>query len=101
MPMYAHYVTSKAALIGMTRALARELGPQGINVNCVMPGMTETDVDIPGRTDAIRDRVIGMQCVKRAGTSEDVVGMVLFLASPASAFIAGQSVLIDGGSAHL
>lgn len=101
MPMYAHYVTSKAALIGLTRSLARELGPQGITVNCVMPGLTETDVEIPGRTDATRNRVIDMQCIKRIGASEDVVGMMLFLSSPASGFMAGQTVLIDGGSAHL
>ncbi|MDB5794183.1 MAG: family oxidoreductase [Noviherbaspirillum sp.] len=101
MPMYAHYVTSKSALIGLTRSLARELGPQGITVNCVMPGLTETDVEIPGRTDATRHRVIDMQCIKRVGTSEDIVGMMLFLSSPASGFMAGQTVLIDGGSAHL
>jgi NAD(P)-dependent dehydrogenase (short-subunit alcohol dehydrogenase family) len=101
MPMYAHYVTSKAAVIGLTRSLARELGPQGINVNCVMPGMTETEVDIPGRSDATRQRVIDMQCIKRTGHAEDVVGVVLFLSSAASSFIAGQTVLVDGGSAHL
>lgn len=101
MPGYAHYVSSKAALVGLTRALARELGPQGITVNCIMPGMTETDVDIPGRTDQIRAKVVDMQCIKRLGTPEDVAGMVLFMASPAAGFMSGQSVLVDGGSAHL
>lgn len=101
LPMFMHYVTSKAAVIGMTRVMARELGPSGITVNCILPGMTETEVENPARTDTIRGRVLELQCLKRLEVPEDLVGTVLFLASPASAFITGQSIAVDGGSVHL
>jgi 3-oxoacyl-[acyl-carrier protein] reductase len=101
LPMFTHYVTSKAAVIGMTRAMARELGPHGITVNCVLPGLTDTEVDNPGRTDAMRAKVVDLQCVKRIERPEDLVGMLLFLASPASAFVTGQSIAVDGGSVFL
>lgn len=100
-PMFMHYVTSKAAVIGMTRSMAKELGPDGITVNCVLPGLTETEVENPGRSDAMRTKVIEMQCVKRLGVPEDLVGMLLFLASPASAFTTGQSIAVDGGTVFL
>ena len=101
LPMFAHYVTSKAAVIGLTRVMARELGPHGITVNAVLPGLTETEVDNPGRTDAMRQKVLDMQCVKRLEQPDDLVSTLLFLASPSSAFITGQSLLVDGGAAHL
>ncbi len=101
LPLFLHYVTSKAAVIGMTRAMARELGPHGVTVNCVLPGLTETEVDNPGRTEAMRSKVIDLQCVKRLEVPEDLVGALLFLASPASGFITGQSLAVDGGSAFL
>jgi 3-oxoacyl-[acyl-carrier protein] reductase len=101
LPMFAHYVTSKAAVIGLTRTMATELGPHGVTVNCVLPGLTETEVENPGRNDAIRNKVIDLQCVKRLGVPEDLVGMMLFLASPASSFITGQSIAVDGGSVFL
>ena len=101
LPMFTHYVTSKAAVIGLTRAMATELGPHGVTVNCILPGLTETEVENPGRSDAMRARVVEMQCVKRLEVPEDLVGMLLFLASPASAFITGQSLAVEGGSAFL
>lgn len=100
-PMFMHYVTSKSAVIGMTRAMATELGPYGITVNCVLPGLTDTEVDNPGRTDAMRKKIIDMQCVKRIGRPDDMVGTMLFLASDASAFVTGQSIAVDGGSVFL
>jgi len=100
-PMFMHYVTSKSAVIGMTRAMATELGPYGITVNCVLPGLTDTEVDNPGRTDAMRQKIIDMQCVKRIGRPDDMVGTMLFLASDASAFVTGQSIAVDGGSVFL
>lgn len=99
--MFMHYVTSKSAVIGLTRTMATELGPHGVTVNCILPGLTETEVDTPGRTDAIRAKIVEMQRIKRLGVPEDLVGMLLFLASPASDFITGQSLLVDGGSAML
>lgn len=101
LPLFMHYVTSKAAVIGITRTMAKELGPHGITVNCVLPGLTETEVDNPGRTDAIRARIIDMQCIKRLEVPDDLVGTMLFLASPASAFMTGQSLVVDGGSAFI
>jgi NAD(P)-dependent dehydrogenase (short-subunit alcohol dehydrogenase family) len=100
-PMFMHYVTSKSAVIGMTRAMATELGPHGITVNCVLPGLTDTEVDNPGRTDAMRQKIIDMQCVKRIGQPVDMVGTMLFLASDASEFVTGQSIAVDGGSVFL
>lgn len=100
-PMFLHYVTSKSAVIGMTRAMATELGPHGITVNCVLPGLTDTEVDNPGRTDAMRKKIIDMQCVKRIGRPDDMVGTMLFLASDASEFVTGQSIAVDGGSVFL
>jgi NAD(P)-dependent dehydrogenase (short-subunit alcohol dehydrogenase family) len=100
-PMFMHYVTSKSAVIGMTRAMATELGPHSITVNCLLPGLTDTEVDNPGRTDAMRKKIIDMQCVKRIGCPDDMVGTMLFLASDASAFITGQSIAVDGGSVFL
>jgi 3-oxoacyl-[acyl-carrier protein] reductase len=100
-PMFMHYVTSKSAVIGMTRAMATELGPHNITVNCLLPGLTDTEVDNPGRTDAMRKKIIDMQCVKRIGCPDDMVGTMLFLASDASAFITGQSIAVDGGSVFL
>jgi len=100
-PMFMHYVTSKSAVIGMTRAMATELGPHGVTVNCVLPGLTDTEVDNPGRTDAMRKKIIDMQCVKRIGRPDDMVGTMLFLASDASEFVTGQSIAVDGGSVFL
>jgi NAD(P)-dependent dehydrogenase (short-subunit alcohol dehydrogenase family) len=100
-PMFMHYVTSKTAVIGLTRTMATELGPNGVTVNCVLPGLTETEVANPGRTDAIRKRMIELQPVKRLGVPDDLVGTMLFLASPAAEFITGQCLAVDGGSAFL
>ena len=101
LPFFLHYVTSKAAVIGMTRAMARELGGDGITVNSVLPGLIETEIDNPGRTDALRQRVLDMQCVKILGEPTNLVGMILFLASPASSYLTGQSIAVDGGAVHL
>lgn len=100
-PMFCHYVTSKAAVIGMTRAMAKELGPHGVTVNCLLPGLTETEVDNQGRSDAMRQRAVEMQAIKRLGRPEDMVGTVMYLASPMSGFMTGQSILVDGGMAFI
>jgi len=99
-PGFLHYVTSKAAILGLTRSMARELGADGITVNAVMPGLTETEGS-EGTADAIWDVVLKGQCIPRREQPEDVVGAVLFLASDAAAFITGQTIVVDGGSAHL
>jgi len=96
-PNYLHYITSKAALDGMTRSLARELGPHGITVNAILPGATFTEIERKTVTPAQKERIIAMQCIPRAEVPEDLVGTVLFLASEASAFVTGQSINLDGG----
>ena len=96
-----HYVTSKAALIGMTRALARELGAHGITVNAVLPGMTETEIAVVGRRPEHNTKINAGRAIARDEVPEDIVGAVRFLASPAASFITGQSLLVDGGSAFL
>ena len=98
---YLHYVATKSAAIGMTRSMARELGGSGVTVNAVLPGQILTEVENPGQTDELVARVLSRQIVPRSGTPEDVLGMLLYLASPASDFVTGQSFVIDGGLAHL
>lgn len=100
-PGFLHYVTSKSALIGMGRAMAREVGPHGITVNAVLPGMIETEMENIGRTDEGRQHVIGNQSLQRQQTPEDMLGTLLFLASPASGFMTGQSICVDGGAAFV
>jgi NAD(P)-dependent dehydrogenase (short-subunit alcohol dehydrogenase family) len=99
-PGYLHYVASKSALIGFTRVLARELAPHGITVNCVVPSMIETETaerDYPG----VSAGVIADQAIQRYQQPEDIVGLLCFLASRASAFTTGQTILADGGRAFL
>ena len=100
-PGFTHYVTSKSALIGMTRCMARELGDANITVNAVLPGMIETEVENAGRTDAGRAAVIGHQSIRRQQEPMDMVGTLLFLSSPAAAFMTGQSLCVDGGAAFI
>ncbi len=99
-PNYLHYIASKAALIGMSGSMARELGPDGITVNAILPGATFTEIERKTVTAEQKQRIIAMQCIPRAETPEDLVGTVLFLASDASAFITGQTINLDGGATH-
>jgi 3-oxoacyl-[acyl-carrier protein] reductase len=100
-PGYLHYIASKAALIGMSRSLARELGADGITVNAILPGATETGIARATVTPAQKQAMIAMRCVPREETPEDLIGTALFLASDASAFVTGQSITVDGGLTHL
>jgi 3-oxoacyl-[acyl-carrier protein] reductase len=100
-PNYLHYTTSKAAIIGMTRSLARELGAHGITVNAVLPGATETEIERETVTPEQKAAMIAMRCIHRAETPDDLIGLTLFLASDASAFLTGQSITVDGGLTHL
>lgn len=98
-PNYLHYVTSKAALIGLTRALANEVGPLGIRVNAITPGATITEVARETVRPEQLEAIVAQTALGRAESPEDLVGMVLFLASPASDFITGQTFNVDGGQA--
>jgi 3-oxoacyl-[acyl-carrier protein] reductase len=99
-PGMLHYVTSKSALIGFTHALARELAPRGVTVNCVVPSMVRTETserDYPGAEVA----AVEEQAIRRYQEPEDLVGLLVFLASPASEFVTGQTILADGGRVFL
>jgi NAD(P)-dependent dehydrogenase (short-subunit alcohol dehydrogenase family) len=92
------YVTSKAAIVGMTRTLAHELGPDNIRVNCVMPGaiLTERQRRL-WLTDAYKAEVLGRQAIKRLLVPEEVARLVLFLAADDSSAVTNQSYIVDGG----
>jgi NAD(P)-dependent dehydrogenase (short-subunit alcohol dehydrogenase family) len=98
-PFLLHYVTSKGAIVALTRALAKELGRDSIHVNCVAPGFTMSDgvKEHPGVVEALRDVSVAARTIQRDQVPEDVVGAVVFLCSPAADFITGQTMVIDGG----
>ena len=96
-----HYVTSKAAMIGFTRSLAREVGEHGITVNVILPGSTQTEIERTTTTPELRRKIVDMQCIKRVETPNDLAKFALFLASDDSGFITGQSIAVDGGLTHL
>lgn len=92
----AVYAMSKAGLVGLTKGLARDLGPRGITVNNIQPGPIDTDMN-PADSDfgaALREQVLA---VPRYGTADEVAGMVAYLASAEAAFVTGASLTIDGG----
>lgn len=91
-----HYSASKAAVIGFTKALAKEEAPSGMTVNCIAPGFIETEMNALLSEEAVSE-IIEKTPLGRAGTPADVAGVMLFLASPASDFITGQTITVDGG----
>jgi 3-oxoacyl-[acyl-carrier protein] reductase len=95
------YAVTKAALIMMTRRLGVELGPYGINVNCVAPGYIKTDMAGAGKTpeeEAQHEkRVAGITMLRRVAMPEEVASVVAFLSGPDSDFICGQTITVDGG----
>ena len=95
-PGWLHYVASKGATIGMTRSMARELGDYNVTVNAIAPGFTLTDASIGNVKDAAN---YGIQrgALKRASQPDDMVGTALYLASSASDFVTGQTIVVDGG----
>lgn len=94
---FAHYVASKGGIIGLTRALAVELGPHNICINCVAPGFTDTEAS-RGLADVTKYDT-SKTPLRRLERPEDLTGAALFLASPESDFITGQTLLVDGGRA--
>jgi NAD(P)-dependent dehydrogenase (short-subunit alcohol dehydrogenase family) len=98
-PFLLHYVTSKGAIVALTRALAKELGKDGIHVNCVAPGFTMSEgvQAHPEVVEKLRDASVAARTIQRDQVPEDVVGAVVFLCTPAADFITGQTMVIDGG----
>ncbi len=100
-PRMTHYIASKGALTGLVRGLATELGPAGITVNAVAPGLTATEhalADVPQQHfEAVRSR----QAIPRTGRPEDIAAAVAFAVSDDAGFMTGQTLLIDGGEGRI
>jgi 3-oxoacyl-[acyl-carrier protein] reductase len=92
----AVYSAAKAGLDGLTRSLARELGPRNIRVNSVAPGYFESEM-VKGMTDEQKQRIVRRTPLGRLARAEDVANAVYFLASPQASFITGQVLIVDGG----
>jgi NAD(P)-dependent dehydrogenase (short-subunit alcohol dehydrogenase family) len=98
-PFLLHYVTSKGAIVAFTRALAKELGKDGVRVNCVAPGFTMSQgvLDNPEVVEKLQQASVSARTIQRDQEPEDVVGAVVYLAGETSSFVTGQTIVIDGG----
>ena len=99
-PMMLHYVSSKGAIVAMSRAMAREVGEDNICINTIAPGLTESEnvAAAPQWTDERLDSNAASRCIQRREAPEDLVGTVIFLSSRDADFITGQVLVVDGGS---
>jgi len=99
-PFLLHYVTSKGAIVAMTRSMARELGDDNICVNALAPGLTESEAVTSNDqwSGPPRDNNVAGRAIKRAEMPEDLVGAMVFLCSKDSDFVTGQTLVVDGGS---
>jgi 3-oxoacyl-[acyl-carrier protein] reductase/(S)-1-phenylethanol dehydrogenase len=97
-PGFTGYITSKMANVGMTRALARDLGGHGVTVNAIAPGLTRTAAAAADVPQFIWDRVLAQQLIPRAGEPLDLAGALSFLCSDDAAFVTGQTYHVDGGA---
>jgi NAD(P)-dependent dehydrogenase (short-subunit alcohol dehydrogenase family) len=98
-PHFLHYVASKGAVIAMTRSLAKEMGPAGVTVNAIAPGLVqnESSARLNDDSDAYFSAVARQRAIARGMDPGDLVGAVGFLASPEAGFITGQTLIVDGG----
>lgn len=95
-PLFLHYVASKAALVGMTRSLAREVGEYGICVNAIAPGLVQHEGQ--NAPKEFTEFQLKARALKRLETPEDLLGVLVYLASSDSDFVTGQTLMVDGGS---
>ena len=93
----AHYSAAKAGVLGLAKAMARELGPDGIRVNCVTPGLIQTDINAGKISDEKRTEIIAGIPLGRLGEPQDVANIYLFLASPLSGYVTGAVIDVNGG----
>jgi NAD(P)-dependent dehydrogenase (short-subunit alcohol dehydrogenase family) len=97
-PEMTAYIASKGGIVGFTRALAAEAGAHGITVNCITPGLIQTEgTEVEDPTGELFSEIVGGQAVKRRGRPEDIAECAAYLASPAASFITGQTINVDGG----
>jgi NAD(P)-dependent dehydrogenase (short-subunit alcohol dehydrogenase family) len=94
---YAHYVSSKAGVMGLSRAMARELGPHGVRVNTLTPGPTFTEIERATVTPEQKEAMIATQCIRRPGAPEDIADATVFLLSKQARWVTGQLLNVDGG----
>jgi NAD(P)-dependent dehydrogenase (short-subunit alcohol dehydrogenase family) len=102
-PNMAHYVTSKGAVVAMTRTLSRELGEHGICINTLSPGFTLSETvlaDNPHHVDMSRTGAVQRRALKRDMFPPDLLGALVFLSSSDSDFITGQTIAVDGGATN-
>lgn len=95
---FLHYTSAKAALVGMARSMARELGPFGIAVNAVGPGLVHTPAVVAAQEQKYLDLVVNGQCLREPIVQRDIVDAVAFLVSPAARMVTGQTLLVNGGA---
>lgn len=93
-----HYSAAKGGILGLTKAMARELAPDGVRSNAICPGFIDTDITAGKLTNEMRAQVLAGIPMGRAGTARDVAGCALFLASDLSAYVTGSEVDVNGGS---
>jgi 3-oxoacyl-[acyl-carrier protein] reductase len=98
-PGFAHYIASKAAIVGLTRALARELGPYSVNVNTLTPDYIAFDRDYDNRQPQMAPALAAQRSFAREQRPDDMVGTLLYLVGPGSDFVTGQDVWVNGGRA--
>ena len=99
-PLWMHYVASKAAVSGMSRVMAREVGAAGVTVNAIAPGFTLTEASL-GLLEDAETYGVDRGAIKRAGQPDDIVGTALFLASDQAGYLTGQTIVVDGGKQFL
>ncbi|MBU2998112.1 SDR family oxidoreductase [Cellulophaga baltica] len=98
-PTYGIYSATKAAVEQISKVFAKEIGSRGINVNCVLPGPTSTELFLKGKPDEVIAKLAGTNAFNRLGTPEDIAKIVVFLASDESKWISAQSIGANGGMA--
>ena len=98
-PNYLHYITSKSAMIGMTRSMARELGPWNITVHLFWPGAVETEIERPSVSGDMFQKIAEQQAIARPATMEEYAGFMLFLCSDDAEYMTGQAMAANGGLA--
>jgi 3-oxoacyl-[acyl-carrier protein] reductase len=96
---YLHYITSKSAMIGMTRSMARELGDYNVTVHLFWPGAVETEIERPSVSGAQFEAIAQQQCIKRPATTDEYAGFMLFLCSDDAEYMTGQAMAANGGIA--